>query len=98
MIKKDLLRDQYEEFCDIINDAENEKDLFDNMSFSFDWILNYNDEIKHEFINTGDLFRSDLDEYINALTKYNKYNKLYALKNNSNLHDDIVFKVIMKYL
>ena len=54
--KKDLLIDKYEEFCDIINDVENSDDIYNNMSFNFDWILNYNEEIKYEAIYGGFLY------------------------------------------
>ena len=95
--KKDLLMDKYEEFCDIINDAENSDDIYKNMTFSFDWILDYNEEIKYEVIYGG-FFKPDLVKYIKVLSKYNKYNKLNILKNNSKLPKDIVFKLIIKYL
>ena len=95
--KKDLLIDKYEEVCDIINDVENSDDIYNNMSFNFDWILNYNEEIKYEVIYGG-FFIPDLVEYIKVLSKYNKYNKLNILNNNSKLPEDIIFKLIIEYL
>ena len=69
------------------------------MSFDFDWILNCNNEIKHEFIHSSDIFqRTDLEKYINALSNYNKYNKLNVLKTKTKLNDDIIFNIIIKYL
>ena len=37
-------------------------------------------------------------EYVGLLLTYDKYNKLHALKNNTKLNNDVVFKLIIKYL
>ena len=102
--KKDLLIDQYEAFCETIDKCEysDEKyeEMFNNLTFNFDSILNYNDQRKYELLNISDFIfdESDFVVYINSLLNYDKYNKLNILNNNSNLSEDIVFKLIIKYL
>ena len=103
-VKKDLLINQYEAFCETIDRCEysDEKyeECFDNLTFSYDSILNYNDQRQYELLNTADCIfdKSDFEVYINSLLKYNKYNKLNILNNNSKLPEDIIFKLIIEYL
>ena len=102
--KKDLLMDQYEAFCETIDKCEysDEKyeEMFNNLTFDCDSILYYTSEHKYVYLNSGDFIfsKSNLDEYIDSLSNYDKYNKLNILNNNTNLPEDIIFKLIIKYL
>ena len=76
--KKDLLIDQYEAFCETIDRCEysDEKyeEMFNNLTFSFDSILDYNDQRKYKLLHTSDFIfsNSDFEVYLNSLFNYNK--------------------------
>ena len=103
-VKKDLLINQYEAFCETIDryeySDEKYEEFFDNLTFSYDSILNYNDQRKYELLNTADCIfdESDFDVYINSLSNYDKYNKLHVLKDKTKLNNDIIFNIIIKYM
>ena len=94
--KKDILIDEYEIFCDSIDNADNEDIIRENLTFNYDSILDINDENKYVMFESNILTR-----YLNTLNNVHKYNikckQIIKLKN-SKIPHDVVDNIIFKFL
>ena len=99
-----LFLDQHVQICNMICEAENEDDIFDNMTFNEDNINDWYEEQKHSLVfgNDGHTSEPNLNKYVKLIAYYDDYTKNYhrlvALKDKTKLNNDIIFNIIIKYM
>ena len=87
-VKYDLLEHFYEE-------NETFKDYYYDLQ---KYNSNESNNVEETLIYVNNRTTPIITTYVKLLLTYDKYNKLHALKNDTKLNNDVIFKLIIKYL